>query len=336
MAGRVRAGARARRGGGTAGDASGAPGSGLSRGWRVVLVDDRSARRHGLRSREATAPTGSSSSKADRFRTAGWARSGRSSRDWRATGDVEYLLLTDADILHAPSSLRDLVAESEARGLGARQPDGAAARRRRSIERLLVPPFAFFFALLYPMRWATTPAAGSLRRPAAACSFAASALEAIGGFAAIRGEVIDDVNLAAAVKRAGPADPAGGQPRSTFAACAPIERWAPSGARSAGRRSRSSGTRGSCSAATTVALVRSVRGAARARRARPERCRRRLPARYWARRPGLAATLVYLPTVRFYRLFPLWALTLPLAGLLYGAMTVDSAIRHARGERAVW
>ena len=56
-----------------------------------------------------------------------------------------------------------------------------------------------------------------------------------------------------------------------------------------------------------------------------------LGATAWA-----AATLVYLPTARFYRLSPLWALTLPLAGLLYGAMTLDSAIGYVRGERAVW
>jgi hypothetical protein len=35
--------------------------------------------------------------------------------------------------------------------------------------------------------------------------------------------------------------------------------------------------------------------------------------------------------VRYFRLSPLWALTLPLAGLLYGAMTVDSALRPDRG-----
>jgi hypothetical protein len=44
----------------------------------------------------------------------------------------------------------------------------------------------------------------------------------------------------------------------------------------------------------------------------------------------LQAALV-LPTVRYFRLNPLWALTLPLAGLLYGAMTVDSALRPRRG-----
>ena len=45
---------------------------------------------------------------------------------------------------------------------------------------------------------------------------------------------------------------------------------------------------------------------------------------------------VYVPTVRLFRLPPAWALTLPLAGLLYGAMTVDSALYHFAGQRRVW
>jgi hypothetical protein len=42
-------------------------------------------------------------------------------------------------------------------------------------------------------------------------------------------------------------------------------------------------------------------------------------------------TLLYLPTLRYFRLSPSWALTLPLAGCLYGAMTVDSAVRGRGG-----
>jgi hypothetical protein len=49
-----------------------------------------------------------------------------------------------------------------------------------------------------------------------------------------------------------------------------------------------------------------------------------------------AATLAYLPTVLSYRLVPAWAFTLPLAGALYGAMTIDSAVAYARGRRGVW
>ena len=66
------------------------------------------------------------------------------------------LLLTDADILHAPGSLRRLAAEAEAGGLDlvSRM---ARLRRVSAAERLLIPPFVLFFFLLYPMRWANRP-----------------------------------------------------------------------------------------------------------------------------------------------------------------------------------
>ena len=50
---------------------------------------------------------------------------------------------------------------------------------------------------------------------------------------------------------------------------------------------------------------------------------------------GLLASLCmlvcYLPTVRSYGLGPYWTFSLPVAALLYIAMTIDSAIRHRRG-----
>jgi hypothetical protein len=45
---------------------------------------------------------------------------------------------------------------------------------------------------------------------------------------------------------------------------------------------------------------------------------------------------VYQPAVRFFGLAENWVWTLPLAGLLYGAMTVDSALRYAAGMRIGW
>src|SRR3974390_2853269 len=70
-------------------------------------------------------------------------------------------------------------------------------------ERILIPPFVFFFFLLYPpnwirdTRWRTAGAAGGcmLIRP--------EALERVGGIAAIRSEIIDDCALGRAVKRSG-------------------------------------------------------------------------------------------------------------------------------------
>ena len=51
-----------------------------------------------------------------------------------------------------------------------------------------------------------------------------------------------------------------------------------------------------------------------------------LAAAAWA-----VMTALYLPTVRHFGLPPWWGLTLPLAACLYGAMTVDSALRGRHG-----
>jgi len=50
---------------------------------------------------------------------------------------------------------------------------------------------------------------------------------------------------------------------------------------------------------------------------------------------GLSAG-AYWPTLRLYGLGPARALTLPLAALLYTAMTIDSARAHAIGRGGLW
>ncbi len=50
----------------------------------------------------------------------------------------------------------------------------------------------------------------------------------------------------------------------------------------------------------------------------------------------LLMTVAYLPMVRFYRLNPLWALTLPLTALFYTAATIHSALNYWRGRGGEW
>jgi hypothetical protein len=47
-------------------------------------------------------------------------------------------------------------------------------------------------------------------------------------------------------------------------------------------------------------------------------------------------SLLYLPTIRFYRLSPVWAVTLPLSALFYSYATCLSAIRNYLGRGAQW
>ncbi|CCQ62091.1 Glycosyl transferase, family 2 [Crocosphaera watsonii WH 0401] len=50
----------------------------------------------------------------------------------------------------------------------------------------------------------------------------------------------------------------------------------------------------------------------------------------------LLMSISYLPTLKLYQCSLLWSLTLPLIGLLYGLMTLDSAWRHWRGKGGGW
>ena len=298
--------------------------------WQVVLVDDRSG--DGTAQLARKLGGGRVMVVKGRPLPNGWA-----GKIWAldqgvaATGGPDYLWLTDADIAHAAGSLRRLVQESEAAGL-ALNSVMARLSAESGAERLLVPPFLFFFNLLYPMRLVNRR--GSTAAAAGGCVLLRrDCLERAGGFTAIRGEVIDDLSLARAVKRLGE----------------PIRLAVSSGSVVSLRRYRS-----------VVAFWRTVRRTAFAE------------LRYsWARLaltvlglllafavpPGLLAlgavsrqgmlallgaatwalmTVIFVPTVRFFGLPIAWAVTLPLAGLLYGAMSVDSALRHAAGWRRVW
>jgi len=113
-----------------------------------------------------------------------------------------FYWFTDADVSHAPDTLRRLVRRAKRDKL-----DLASLmvllEAKTFPERALIPAFLYFFLMLYPPKWiadeelATAGAAGGcilLRR---------EAIARIGSFAAIRGEVIDDCALAKAVKNSG-------------------------------------------------------------------------------------------------------------------------------------
>ena len=176
--------------------------------FRIVLVDDHSS--DGTAA-VATAAAGDAGA-ADRFTVAaakplppGWT-----GKLWAVSQGIEiarrfnpdYLLLTDADIEHAPTNVADLVARAEQGGY-----DLVSLMVRlncRSLwERLLIPAFVFFFFKLYPPRWVADP----MRRTAAAaggCMLIRPAiLDRIGGIESIRGEIIDDCALARRVKSIG-------------------------------------------------------------------------------------------------------------------------------------
>jgi hopene-associated glycosyltransferase HpnB len=306
--------------------------------WRLVVVDDRSG--------DGTAAVALRAGAGDRRLSVvrgeplpdGWAgKVWALEQAWRraAAGDdaPELLLLTDADILHAPGSLRALVAEAEAGGLDlvSRM---ARLRCRSRAERLLIPAFVLFFFMLYPMRWANRPG-GRVAAAAGGCVLVrAGVLRRAGGLAAIRGALIDDLALARAVKGAG------GTARLALSVGAVTSlRPYPDVAAVWRMVRRSAFTQ----LRRSWALLAAVTALLLLMFLVPPACLAGGIAGAAAGADGwvlpLAAgagawvvmAVVALPAVRAFGLPRPWALALPLAGLLYALMTVDSALRGPRG-----
>ncbi|MFI7015242.1 glycosyltransferase [Streptomyces sp. NPDC050164] len=248
----------------------------------------------------------------------------------RARGP-EYLLLTDADIAHAPDSLRELVAAAGAGGFDAVS-QMARLRVESTWERFVVPAFVYFFAQLYPFR--RIGRAGT-RTAAAAGGCVLLRTEAAEGARipdAIRHAVIDDVALARAVKRSGGRVWLGLADRVDSVRPYPRlgDLWRMV-SRSAYAQLRHNplllaGTVAGLALVYLVPPVALVAGLATGNAA--------------AAAVGGAAWLVmtgtYVPMLRYYRQ-PLWlAPLLPFTAFLYLLMTVDSAVQHYRGRGAAW
>ncbi|MFE1250724.1 glycosyltransferase [Streptomyces sp. NPDC058735] len=245
--------------------------------------------------------------------------------------DPEYLLLTDADIAHAPDSLRTLVAAARAGGYDLVS-QMARLRVEGLWERLVVPAFVYFFAQLYPFRRIGRDGA---RTAAAAGGCVLLRAEAAGRARipdAIRHAVIDDVALARAVKGGGGRIWLGLADRVD--SVRPYQRLADLWrmvARSAYAQLRHH----------PLVLAGTVAGLALVYLVPPAALVAGLAAGSTAAvvTGGLAwlvMTGTYVPMLRYYRQ-PLWlAPLLPFTAFLYLLMTVDSAVRHYRGRGAAW
>jgi hopene-associated glycosyltransferase HpnB len=245
--------------------------------------------------------------------------------------DPEWILFTDADIAHPPDSIRALVSH----GVSARYDLVSLMARLRSEaswERLIVPAFVYFFSQLYPFRRVNRPGSRTAAAAGGCLLVRTRALARAGGVAAISAAVIDDVALGRAVKRSGGSTWLGYA--ETVSSIRPYPRLADLWdmvARSAYTQLRHSvlalaGTVAGLAVIylgpPAVTVAGAVAGNALVTVA---------GAASWALLTGS-----YLPMVTYYRL-PAWrAVTLPLAAVLYGAMTVDSAWRHRRGAGAAW
>ena len=244
-----------------------------------------------------------------------------------ADAPPDYLLLTDADIVHAPDTLRTLVARARSEGLVLHSLM-AKLNAQSASERALIPAFVFFFAMLYPFAWVNRRDRAIAAAAGGCMLVERDALRRAGGIAAIRGELIDDCALARLLKPHGAIRLAlteRVQSRRAYRSFGEIRRMI----------ARTAYTQLHCSpwllAGTVVAMGAVFVAPPLLALFAHDPSARALGAFAWA-----AMTLAFVPMLRFYRLTPAWAPALPLIAATYVGITVDSALAHWRGRGGEW
>jgi len=239
----------------------------------------------------------------------------------------DYVLFSDADIVHAPGGLAQLVARAEAGGYDLVS-WMVKLRSETSAEKALIPAFVFFFFMLYPPAWTENMRSRTAGAAGGCILLSSAALARIGGIAAIRGELIDDCALAQAVKSTGG------------------RIWL--GVTSKTRSIRGYGTFGEIGRMisrtafwqlrhSAILLLGTIAGMFLTYMLPPllvftgRPIVMALGALAWA-----LMMAAYLPSLRLYRLSPLWAPALPLVALFYTGATIHSAIRYWTGSGGEW
>ena len=270
-------------------------------------------------------------------RPAGWTgKVWAMEQGWRALREhaipAAYVWFTDADIAHAGHTLQRLVdyAERDRRDLVSLMVTLTSVGRWAE---LLVPAFVYFFRKLYPFAKVNDPQSRWAAAAGGCMLVHKPTLEMAGGPSAIRGQLIDDCALARVVRRAG-----------TGRIWLGMTLWS--------RSLRP--VRGLGDAWTMVvrsafaqlnhrvsALVGTVIGMTVLYAVPPA------AALSWpwhghtlAGGLGLAAWLAmsrtFAPMLAAYDVPRRWAVLLPVAGLVYTLMTLDSARRHWLGRGGAW
>ncbi|XHX81183.1 MAG: glycosyltransferase [Stenomitos frigidus ULC029] len=270
----------------------------------------------------------------------------------------DYFLLTDADISHHPENLHQLVAKAQADDLDLVSLM-VLLRCKSTWEKLLIPAFIFFFQKLYPFRWANDPNRKLAAAAGGCILLRRDALTQIGGLQILRQALIDDCSLAQAVKGLGRGQEAEGaaliQNSKLKTQNSPFPH--PTGKIWLGLTRETHSLRPYPSLKTIwdmvartaftqlnyspLLLLGTLVGMTIIYVVPPVSTIAGLLTGQWSiALVGLLTWLLiavaYLPTLRLYQCPPLLAFGLPAIAFLYTIMTLDSALRHWRGEGGAW
>jgi hopene-associated glycosyltransferase HpnB len=238
----------------------------------------------------------------------------------------DYLLLTDADIVHAPDSVSRLVTHAERQHLVLTSLM-VKLNCKSFAERATIPAFIFFFQMLYPFSCVNRPESAVAAAAGGCMLVRTDALRKAGGIEAVRAALIDDCALAKALKAQGPIW-LGLTERVRSLRCYPagadIRRMV---ARSAYAQLRYSpllllAMMALMALTFLVPPLATIFGSGAARW---------IGAGSW-----VLMFVAFQPTLRFYRLSPFWGLALPVIALQYMLFTLDSAYQYVRGEGGSW
>ena len=238
----------------------------------------------------------------------------------------DYLLLTDADIIHTPDTLSWLAAQ--ATGGGYALTSLMAKLNCASLpERSHVPAFIYFFQMLFPFAWVGRRGATTAAAAGGCMLVRADMLRAAGGIDTIRNALIDDCALAGKLKAHGPIWLGLTQRARSirrYDTFAELRRMI---SRSAYAQLRYSPwlLSATISALALIFVVPPLLAAF------SEGLPRLTGYVAW-----LAMALSFQPTLRDYRLSALWGLALPAIALLFAVYTLDSAYQHARKRGGQW
>lgn len=247
-----------------------------------------------------------------------------------AAGTPDYLLLTDADIEHVPSSLSSLVAKAEDESLGL--VSLMVKLRCQSVwEKLLIPAFIYFFQKLYPFPKVNNPD-DRIAAAAGGCMLVhMETLKRAGGIEKIKDNVIDDCALACLIKPHRPiwlglSD--GTRSLRAYESLSPIWHMVTRTAyvQLDHKLLLLFGTIIGMGVFYVVPLLALSAGLAS----------ESMALILLGQVTWLIMAWTFLPTLHLYGLNSAWALILPLAGLFYLLMTLDSARVYYAGRGGAW